>query len=95
MMSSGCRPCVEARFAHLEQLRFGRVENADGIFALVGGASDGCRTDAHEPAQQALVLDDADVLFNDRPARQALSERSQISDAAYRLNLLIARQFVR
>ena len=84
----------EAGFAHFEQLRLGLIEDADGVLALVGGLGDGGRADAHEPAQQALVLDDADVVLDDRPAGQTLSERGQIGHAADGLDLLVAGQLV-
>ena len=48
----------------------------------------------HQPPQQALVLDDPDVLFDDRPARQALGERRQVGHAAHRLDFLVAGQLV-
>ena len=57
-----------ALFADFEQLRLGCVEHFEGGLALVGGAGNGGRADEHELAQQALVLDDADVVFDDGPA---------------------------
>ena len=84
----------EALLADLQQLRLGGVEDIEGGLALVGGAGDGRRADAHELAQQALVLDDADVLFDDRAARQTLGERGQIGHAADGLDLFVAGQLV-
>ena len=84
----------EAGFADFEQLRFGCVENADGVFALVGGPGDGGRADAHEAAQHALVFDDADVVFNDGAARQTLGERGEVGHSADGLDLLVAGQLV-
>ncbi len=84
----------EALLADLHQLRFGGAEDFKRGFALVGGAGDGHGADAHQLAQQALVLDDADVLLDDRAARQTLSERGQISYAADGLDLLVAGQLV-
>jgi len=84
----------DAFFADHHELRFGGVKHVERRFALVGGAGNGCRADEHELAQQALVFNDADVLFDDRPARQPLGERREISDAADRLDFLILGQFV-
>ena len=84
----------DAFFADFEQLRLGGAEHLKGRLALVRGAGDGRRADAHQPAQQALVLDDADVFLDDRPARQTLSQRGQVSHAAYRFDLLVAGQLV-
>jgi hypothetical protein len=80
--SSGWRPWV--RPFSLTSSSCGSVssEHPDGVFALVGGAGDGRGADKHELAQQALVLDDADVLFDDRAARQTLGERGQVGHAA-------------
>ncbi len=85
----------EAGFADFEQLRFGCVENADGVFALVGGPGDGGRADAHEAAQHALVFDDADVVFDDRAARQTLGERGEVGHSADGLDFFVACEFVR
>ena len=81
--------------ADLQQLRLGDADHLERGFALVGGARDGRRADGHEPAQQALVLDDPDVFLNDRPARQALGERRQVRHPAHRLNFLVAGQLMR
>ena len=89
--SSGCKAVDDALFADFEQLRLGRAEHLERGLALVRGAGDGRGADAHELAQQALVLDDADVLFDDRPARQTLGERRQVGHAADGLDLLVAR----
>jgi hypothetical protein len=72
--SSDWKPCAMPLLGDLHQPGFGVAEDVKGRFTLVGGARNGHGTDAHELAQQALVLDDADVLFDDRPARQPFSE---------------------
>jgi len=90
----GLEALPDALLADLEQVGLGRADHLEGGFTLVGRARDGRRADGHELAQQALVLDDADVLFDHRPARQALGERREIRDAADRLDLLEARQLV-
>ncbi len=84
----------DALFADLHQLGLGHAEHVEGSLALVGGASNGRGADGHESTQEALVLDDLDVFFNDRPARQTLGERGQVGDTADGLNLFIAGQFV-
>ena len=61
---------------------------------LIGGLGDGGRTDAHEAAELGLVFDDADVVFDDGAARQALGEGGEIGDAADGLGLLEARERV-
>ena len=84
----------DALFADFKQLRLGSAEHLERGLALVGGAGNGRRADEHELAQQALVFDDADVLFNDRAARQTLGERREISHAAHGLDFLVAGQLV-
>jgi len=56
----------EALLSDLHQLRLGGAQDLERGFALVGGAGNGHGADAHQLAQQALVLDDADVLLDDR-----------------------------
>ena len=63
-----------ALFAHLKQLRLGGAEHLQGRLALVGGAGNGHRADAHQPPQQAFVFDDPDVLLDHWPARQSLGQ---------------------
>ncbi len=73
----GLEALRDASFGDLHQLGFGVTEDVKGGFALVGGPRNGHGADAHELAQQALVLDDADVLFDDRPARQTFSQAAR------------------
>ncbi len=89
------QPLRDALLAHLQQLVLGHVQHFESRLALVGRTRNRRRTDRHQLPQQALVLDDPDVVFNDRPQRQTLGQRRQVSHAAHRLDLLVARQLVR
>lgn len=60
------------------------------LFGPVGGARHGCLADGHHLPQQALVLDDADVLFDVELVRQALSEREKVGLLADGVQLLAA-----
>src|SRR6202041_3513461 len=77
-----------ALLGYFEQPAFSLVQHADGRLALVGGTGDGHRADAHQLAQQALVLDDPDVLFNHRLARQALRQGRKVGHSPHRLDFL-------
>ena len=88
------QPGRQAPLRHLHQAGFRRSQHLQRRLALVRRPRNRLRADQHEPPQQALVLDDADVFFDDRPPRQTLSERGQIGNSAYRFDLLEARQFV-
>ncbi len=94
ILSSALQALRQPLLADLKQLRLGDVQHSDRVLALVGGAGNGRRADQHQLAQQALVLDDPDVLFDHRPARQTLGQRRQVGHAAHRLHLLVAGQLV-
>jgi hypothetical protein len=85
----------QAGLAHFEQLCFSLVEDTDRFPALVSGLGNGGRADAHQPPQQALVLDDADVVLDHRPPRQAFGQRCQVGYATDRLDLFVAGKLVR
>ncbi len=84
----------DALIADFKQSRLGGAQHLESGLALVGGAGDGLRADEHEPAQQALVLDDPDVFLDHRTARQAFSQRREIRHAAHRFDLLELGQLV-
>ncbi len=88
------KPAGQALLADFQQLRLGSADHLQRRLALVRCPRNGRRADPHQPAQQALVLDDLDVLFDHRPARQALSQGRQVGHPAHRLHFLVAGQFI-
>ena len=81
---------LDALFGDLHELLLGGVENVEGIFALIGGARHGGLADAHDLAEEALVLDDADVLFDVEAMRQIFGEREEVGAIADGLELFAA-----
>ncbi len=80
----------DALLRDFEQRGFGGVEDFEGFFALVGGASDGGGADVDELAEKGFVLDDADVFFDGEAAGQAFGERGEPGDAADGFDFLVA-----
>ena len=92
--SSASRPRMIPFSLTSSSCGLGGVEDFKSRLALVGCAGDGGRADEHELAQQALVFDDANVVFDDGPHRQTLGEGREVGHAADGFDLLGTRQFV-
>ena len=78
---------LDAFFGDLHELLLGGVEDVEGVFALVGGAGHGGLADGHDLAEEALVLDDADVLFDVEAMRKIFGEREEVGPVADGLEL--------
>ena len=66
----------------LGELGFDVVEDGGRVLGLIGRGGHALVEDAEELAQQALVLDDADVGLDVRVARDALGEEREVGRAA-------------
>ncbi len=84
---------AEAPLGSLHQSRFNFADHVDDRVGLIGRLGNGQRADGHEPARQALFLDDANILFDDRTARQSFRQAGQVGHAADGVPLLVAVQF--
>ena len=61
---------------------FNVVEDGGGVFGLIGGGDHAVVEDAEELAEEALVLDDADVGLDVGVAGDALGEKGEVGGAA-------------
>ena len=80
----------DAALGDFEQRGFGGVQDFEGIFALIGAAGLRGGADAHQLAQDGLVFDDADVIFNAEAARKIFCERKDVGAIADRFQFLAA-----
>ncbi len=77
----------------LEDGGFGVVKNFVGRLGLLAGFGDGRIRHVDQPAQNSLVADDANVMLDRRPVRDAIQQAGNVADIADRLQVLLLLQF--